>query len=50
MMLSALLLLTFLTGGALALKLVGYGVIGGCQQIVRLARYRTGRCRCHLCR
>lgn len=37
-------------GFALALRLVGYGVSGGLKQIVRLWKYRAGRCQCAMCR
>lgn len=45
----AIALVAFVLGFCLALKLVGYGVNQGLQQIVRLYRLRTGRCRCSMC-
>lgn len=48
------LLLAFLFGAlvayAVTLRLVGYGVRGGTEQIGKLWRYRRGNCRCALCR
>lgn len=43
------ILLALAAGFCAALKLVGYGVRQGMEQIYRLWRYRTGRCHCGLC-
>jgi hypothetical protein len=42
--------LAFMAGAAFALRAVGYGVRQGVAQMIRLRRYRAGRCQCGLCK